>query len=40
MSKDWTGGTASVFKTIGANDHAEPASQKERGYTRQLNLFL
>ena len=35
MSKDWTGGTASVFKTIGANGHAEHARQREDYYATE-----
>ncbi len=35
MSKDWTGGVASVFKTIGATGHAEHERQREDYYATE-----
>ena len=35
MSKDWTGSTASVFKTIGASNHTDYERQKEDYYATE-----
>lgn len=35
MAKDWTGGRASVFKTIGASSHAEHKRQREDYYATE-----
>lgn len=32
MSKDWTGGTASIFKTIGASNHCDHEREKNDYY--------
>ena len=35
MSKDWTGGFASIFKTIGASNHADAERQAEDYYATE-----
>ena len=35
MAKDWTGGRASVFKTIGASAHADHERQREDYYATE-----
>lgn len=35
MAKDWTGGRASVFKTIGASSHADHERQREDYYATE-----
>ena len=35
MAKDWTGGRAAVFKTIGASNHAEHDRQREDYYATE-----
>lgn len=35
MSKDWTGGNASAFKTIGASNHCDQERQKEDYYATE-----
>lgn len=35
MAKDWTGGTASVFKTLGASNHKEGERQREDYYATE-----
>ena len=42
MSKDWTGGYNSIFKTLGASNHTERERQKEDFYAtdpKALDLF-
>ena len=35
MKKDWTGGNAAVFKTIGASNHADQERQREDYYATE-----
>ena len=35
MAKDWTGGTASVFKTLGASNHKDGERQREDYYATE-----
>ena len=35
MAKDWTGGTASTFKTIGASNHCDHDRQREDYYATE-----
>lgn len=35
MSKDWTGGRASVFRTLGASNHAEHEREKDDFYATE-----
>ena len=42
MSKDWTGGYNSIFKTLGASNHTERERQKDDFYStdpKALELF-
>ena len=42
MSKDWTGGYNSIFKTLGASNHTERERQKDDFYAtdpKALELF-
>ncbi len=35
MSRDWTGGVAAVFKTIGASNHKDGERQREDYYATE-----
>ena len=35
MAKDWVGGTASTFKTIGASNHCDHERQREDYYATE-----
>ena len=34
MAKDWVGGSAAVFKTLGASNHTDADRQREDYYKR------
>lgn len=38
MAKDWTGGNAAVFKTLGASNHTEHERQSEDYYAQNRRL--
>ena len=38
MAKDWVGGSAAVFKTLGASNHANGERQHEDYYARNQKL--
>lgn len=35
MTKDWTGGAAAVFKTLGASNHADGERQRDDYYATE-----
>lgn len=35
MAKDWVGGSAAVFKTLGASNHADGERQREDYYATE-----